>query len=47
MRLVFAALLIGLFLFLGSCASMRNEPPTTIYPNPREDPGAYPAGTIR
>jgi hypothetical protein len=40
-RLIFAAISIGLFLFLGSCTYMR-EPPSTIYPDPMQNPEIYP-----
>ncbi len=40
-KLTLAAVLIGLFLFLGSCARNGKGAPSTIYPDPIKDPGAY------
>lgn len=36
--------IVGLLLFLASCASMSNEPPSVIYPD-KNTPGAYRIGS--
>lgn len=39
-RMTLAAVVVGILLFLSSCASM-SGPPASIYPDPTHDPDVY------
>lgn len=42
-KMIYTVLTIALLSALFSCASKPSEPPSVIYPDPLENPGAYTA----